>query len=62
MADPSRGAFINGNLVYNGHIGGNDDTVRQVESTNDLQTCRQTIFTGVLDNDDKGRGRYDRDS
>jgi hypothetical protein len=41
MEEPSRGAFINGDLVYNDHIYGNDDTVRQVESINDLQTHRR---------------------
>jgi len=39
MAEPSIGAFIDGNLVYNGHIDGHDDMVRQVKSTNDLQAC-----------------------
>jgi hypothetical protein len=41
MEEPSRGVFINGDSVYNGHIDGNDDMVRKVESINDLHTCRR---------------------
>jgi hypothetical protein len=39
MEEPSRGVFINGNVYYNGHTDNHDDMVRQVGSTNDLQTC-----------------------
>jgi hypothetical protein len=53
MAEPSRGAFINGSVDYNGHIDSHDDMVRQVGSTNDLQTrgkigVRQYSRKGVV--------------
>jgi hypothetical protein len=38
MAEPSRGAFIDGSVDYNGHIDNHNDMVRQVGSTNDLRT------------------------
>jgi hypothetical protein len=51
MAEPSRGAFINGSVDYNGHIDNHDDMVRQVGSTNDLR-IRGTI--GIIQCSRKG--------
>jgi hypothetical protein len=53
MEEPSRGAFIDGSVDYNGHIDNHNDMVRQVGSTNGLRTrgklgVRQYSWKGVV--------------